>query len=705
MDIRQDLFPAEAFLAADRSIGSWLQSLTSETAVNGLPTFDVTVHPEVLTNIVDRQLGAAPHLPGVVVASGDQLIGMISRGALLAHLSRPFGQELYLKRPIRLLLEAETRTPLVIPDSLKVGDAAHHALQRPQDCVYEPVVVSGQEGFRLLDVHTLLIAQSRLLELANETIRQQADTSEAANHAKSLFLANMSHEIRTPLTAILGFTENLLDPKCTVDERTVYSETILRNGHHLLNLINEILDLSKIEADRLEIERLSFCPGEIIADVISALQLRAESKQVGLSIQYDGPIPETIIGDPTRLRQVLMNVVSNGIKFTEKGEVTVRVRMVDANGEVCVPGHEYPAIHFECDVIDTGIGMSNDQLSRLFSPFMQADESTARRFGGTGLGLAISRRLVRLMGGDIRVQSQPNVGSTFSIHFPTDSLPNTPWRDCPSSIVERSWSPVSSLPIELPLKILLAEDGPDNQLLIGTFLKKLGADVSIVSNGQSAVDLALKSLLEGRPFEIVLMDMHMPVMDGYSAARKLRSHGWTNPILALTANVMQGDRQKCLEAGCDDFAPKPIRRSELIDQIQKLTSKERSPSIIETSQRNVRHVNERSDTQFNQSVALERVGGDQDLLREVAELFVRVVPEWMDEMERGLTQHDTVTVRRLAHSLKNSADNIGGEPARVAMMTVEQVAADGDLERVKSIWPESRASFLLLLDAVKRFID
>ncbi len=691
-------------LTGDISAREWLKSLTAETTLGGIPSFEVTVSPEMLTSVVDRELGSAPDVPGVVIASGSELLGMISRPMLFAQLSRPFGQDLYLKRPIRLLLEAERNDPLVLPSDMLVSEAAHTALHRPADRVYEPVVVRDVSEFRLLDVHTLLIAQSQLLVLANETIRSQADVAEAANRAKSLFLANMSHEIRTPLTAILGFAENLLDPDYTSDERTAATETILRNGHHLLQLINDILDLSKIEAERLEIERLKFSPGELAADVISALQVRAASKQIGLSLIYDGPIPDLIESDPTRLRQILMNLISNGIKFTERGHVSLRMSMLDENGNVCRAANQDRQLWLQCDVVDTGIGMSDEQLARLFSPFMQADESMARRFGGTGLGLSISRRLARMLGGDVVATSQKGVGSTFRVHIGTDSIVDAKWHDRPSSIGKLASPVIGSADARLSGRILLAEDGPDNQLLIGSFLRKLGADVTIVDNGRKAVDAALASISDGHPFQIVLMDMQMPILDGYAATAELRARGWTRPILALTANVMQGDRQKCTDAGCNDFATKPINRTELFEQIQALISAPIEDSTTPQLASGVVETPVITGDAFDRAAALERVGGDEDLLQQIAEMFIQICPDWIESLQTHLNERDQTATRRMAHSLKSSADNVGGHLACASMSRLEKAAAEGDLDEAMSMWPECRGQYVRLMDAVSLFL-
>ena len=688
----------------DTSARAWLQTLTAETTLGGIPSFEVTVSPEMLTSVVDRELGSAPDVPGVVIASGTELLGMISRPMLFAQLSRPFGQELYLKRPIRLLLEAERSEPLVLPSNMLVSEAAHTALHRPADRVYEPVVVRDVSEFRLLDVHTLLIAQSQLLALANETIRSQADVAEAANRAKSLFLANMSHEIRTPLTAILGFAENLLNPDCATEERTEATETILRNGHHLLQLINDILDLSKIEAERLETERLRFSPGELAADVISVMRVRADSKQIGLTLSYDGPIPDSIESDPTRLRQILMNLISNGIKFTEQGRVSLRMSMRDANGDLCRSTNQDDQLWLQCEVVDTGIGMSNEQLARLFSPFMQADESMARRFGGTGLGLSISRRLARLLGGDIDATSQKGVGSTFRVQIDAGSNGDVKWHDRPSSIGQLAPPVVRSTDVKLSGRILLAEDGPDNQLLIGSFLRKQGADVTIVDNGRKAVDAALASMTDGNPFRIVLMDMQMPILDGYAATSELREQGWTRPILALTANVMQGDRQKCTDAGCDDFAAKPINRTELIEQIQALISK---PTEVLTTPEFATGVVETpviTGDSFDHVAALERVDGDEELLLQIAEMFVQICPEWLENLQLHLNDRDQPAARRMAHSLKSSADNVGGHQACALMARLEETVADGRLDEALSMWPECRGQYARLLEAVSGFL-
>ncbi|MFQ5461940.1 MAG: response regulator [Phycisphaerae bacterium] len=412
------------------------------------------------------------------------------------------------------------------------------------------------------------VTERRLFEVELEAARRQADH---ANVAKSEFLANMSHEIRTPMTAILGFAENLLDSSRPESERVNCVHTIRRNGEHLLGLINDILDLSKIEAGKMTIEHVACHPCQIIADVVSLMRVRADAKGLSLKFEYTGAIPGTIQCDPTRLRQILINLTGNAIKFTEQGCVRLVTELVERNGEP----------HLQFDVVDTGVGLTEAQMGKLFNAFGQADTSTTRKFGGTGLGLAISKRFAELLGGDITVAAtEVGVGSTFRVTVATGSLSGVKMLDDPMSatvLTDDATAGSRAIPSNLDgLRILLAEDGPDNQRLISFVLKKAGADVTVVENGKLALDAALAARDDGKPFDVILMDMQMPVMDGYEATGCLRLQGYHRPIIALTAHAMAGDREKCIRAGCDDYASKPIDRAVLLKQIGKLVDTTRA---------------------------------------------------------------------------------------------------------------------------------
>ena len=377
----------------------------------------------------------------------------------------------------------------------------------------------------------------------------------------------MSHEIRTPMTAILGFAETLLDRSLPEADRLSAVNTIRRNGGYLLQLINDILDLSKIEAHKLELESVSCSPCALAADVISLVRVRADAKHLPLEVAAEGPLPETIQTDSTRLRQILINLLGNAIKFTESGSVRLALSFA--------PESTPPQLVFK--VIDTGIGMSADQVTKIFQPFSQAEASTARRFGGTGLGLTISMHLAQMLGGGITVESTPGAGSTFRVAVATGPLAGVQIVQRPEAVMEHRLSagpatpkvsPASGAPLA-GCRVLLAEDGPDNQRLICFMLRKAGAQVTAVDNGREAVEAltapASTGVQEPTPrCHVVLMDIQMPNMNGYEATRMLRSKGYTGPIIALTAHAMAGDREKCLEAGCDDYTTKPIRTEEII---------------------------------------------------------------------------------------------------------------------------------------------
>ena len=396
-----------------------------------------------------------------------------------------------------------------------------------------------------------------------EQLKEARLAAESSTAAKSQFLANMSHEIRTPMSAIIGYSDLLLDPEQTADDRVNCVSTIRRNADHLLTLINDILDLSKIEADRMTIEAIECSPCQLVSDVASLMRVRATENDIDFHVKYDSAVPASIDSDPVRIRQVLINLVGNAIKFTKEGAVKVHVWSQELDGD-------NPKINFR--VVDSGIGMTEEQRLRLFRPFTQADYSTTRKFGGTGLGLTISKKLVNLMGGEITVSSVPGLGSCFEFSIPTGSLENVEIITDPSEIsVEDAIQQEKAVAAsnKVTAKVLLAEDGVDNRRLISFHLKKAGCQVTTAENGKIAFDEATAAIKRDEPFDIIFMDMQMPVMDGYQASSKLRETGYQGPICALTVHAMNGDREKCINAGCDDYLTKPIDVDKLISAVLK----------------------------------------------------------------------------------------------------------------------------------------
>jgi signal transduction histidine kinase/DNA-binding response OmpR family regulator len=521
-------------------------------------------------------------------------------------------------------------------------------------------------------------------------IEKVCQATEAANRAKSQFLANMSHEIRTPLNAILGFTDLLRKGADCGDEaeRLDYLETIYNSSVHLLDLINDVLDLSKIEADRMQIERIRCCPHEIVAGVMSVLRVRAGEKDLDFRCEWPDGVPQTIVTDPVRVKQLLMNLVGNAVKFTHRGSVRLVVRLLGPAEKA----------RMAFDVIDTGIGIAPDKLETIFDAFVQADASVTREYGGTGLGLAISRRIAQALGGNLTVRSQPRRGSVFTATIDAGSLEKVPI--LPNSAGEglaagrrRAAQATTLLP---RARVLLVEDGSTNRKLISLVLRKAGAEVLTAENGQIGVDRAL-----AEPFDAILMDMQMPVMDGYTATARLREAGCRVPIIALTAHAMAGDETKCQQAGCSGYLTKPVDADRLLETIAEFLAVGRDPGseagggTAGRAERPLPQAALSEDAPLRSTLPTE----DPDF-REIAEEFVDRLEERIEAMRSELAAGRLDELNRHAHWLKGSGGTAGfaafSEPANRLGKLAKQGLADqmpAVLEDIERLARRARAAY------------
>lgn len=507
-----------------------------------------------------------------------------------------------------------------------------------------------------------------------------------ASEAKSAFLANMSHEIRTPLNAVLGFTDVLRRGMVSDSEEALdHLNMIHRSGAHLLELINDILDLSKIEAGRMQVESIPVRIDEVVLDAASVQRGRAVEKEIQLELAFATDLPASVHCDPTRLRQIVTNLVGNAIKFTDQGAVTVRTECVARPKTTPSKDPQSETHELRIHVDDTGIGMTNEQQEKIFESFVQADSSTTRKFGGTGLGLSISRRLAEAMGGTLTVESIPGNGSTFTVCLPVSANDSQEWipraelearlhhreRETPTGDIQR-------LP---PKRVLVVDDGEANRRLIQLVLSRAGARVVCAEDGQQAIEQ-----IEKQDFDLVFMDMQMPVLDGMSATRILRQNGHALPIVALTGNAMKGDREKCMEAGCNDFLSKPVNLDRLLQCSANFLGTapppntayppqpEKDSSVAPGDSMEPPEIPQQSEAPIHTTLPVD----DEEICAVVADYVARLDAR-LAGMQAAIESVDFETLRSEAHWLKGSGGTVGFAELTQPAIELENAAKDHDL--------------------------
>ena len=657
---------------------AWFEYTTIKLAVAGETRFigeipkdeehvilDFASHRESMPNAAGAIQVTVYHEPFRVMAlkNGENIVLAAGLAILLFGLLLTWIIHQVLSKPLQILINAtklvgdgnlNTRIDFIGRDEFgQLSEFFNKMLirlgQQQEELLTSNEQLKRENAVRLDVERALLLHRDHLEKVVIERTADLAvarDDALRASQTKSEFLANMSHEVRTPLTAIIGFGEAILDGRQTEAEKQDAVRTVIRNGRHLLTIINDILDMSKMEAGKLEVEKIALSPFHLMADIESLVGMQARDKGLNFSVDFEFPLPEIIASDPTRLKQILLNLCANALKFTKQGSVHVVVS--------CKV--EMQQMMFA--VVDTGIGLSVSAQERMFKPFSQADTSTTRKFGGTGLGLYISQRLAQMLGGDIRVESTEGVGSKFVVMVDTGPIDREKMVDRiemvgraePLSITQTTQAVLHG-------KVLVAEDSTDNQKLISIYLRRAGKiDFTMVENGSLAVEQALSG-----DYDLILMDMQMPVMGGLEAVTLLRGAGYSGPIIALTANAMKEEQESYIAAGCNGFLSKPIDQQKFFLALAEFLKDSAD--------------GEQQDDELESS---------DDELAELTRGFVKGLPRYRAELVAAMSESAWVAAKAVAHKLKGMGGSFGcPEITRLAGL-LEASLKNGDTDNVGS---------------------
>ena len=523
----------------------------------------------------------------------------------------------------------------------------------------------------------ILIANEKI-EKQNRDLEKARADADKANSAKSEFLAKMSHEIRTPMNAVLGMTELTLLTELNA-EQLDYLQTVKSAGTNLLHIINDILDFSKIEAKQLTLENIDFDLKDLIESTVKMLNVNAENKGLKLVFEIAEDIPNILKGDPVRIRQIIINLIGNAIKFTSEGDILLKVLLDQTEQQL----NDFKVCF---SVKDNGIGMNKEQQGKIFESFSQADSTTTRKYGGTGLGLTICKQLSELMGGGIKVDSEPGNGSTFSFTVKL-GLGN------PEALDEIKKEKIIDTKNIKPLRILLAEDNKMNVKLALTFLKKAGHSICVAENGQKALD----ELNKGQ-FDVILMDVEMPEMDGLEATAFIREgrcgvEKKTIPIIAMTAHSLPEYKEKVFEAGMDGFITKPIDLALLNRTLAKINS---DTSIEEVDNKPIKDKHDKNDEiRFNKSGAIEKLGDDIDLFKQFCGMFVDEIDDILEQLEFVIDKKDSDEIRKKAHYLKGSAAMIGLDRITELSAKLEFAGKENKIEEIDEIFENLKNELII----------